>query len=46
MCAKALPKLSRALDRWATALRSPAEDEHYEVERKLALEAIQDMHED
>jgi hypothetical protein len=43
---KALPKLSRALDRWATTMRSPAEDEHYDVERKLALEAIQDMHDD
>jgi hypothetical protein len=43
---KALPKLSKALDRWATTLRSPADDEHYDVERKLALEAIQDIRED
>ena len=43
---KALPKLSRALDRWATALRSPIDDEHYDVERKLALEAIGDIRED
>lgn len=43
---KALPKLSKALDKWATALRSPAEDERYDVERKLALEAIQDIRED
>jgi hypothetical protein len=43
---KALPKLSRALDKWATALRSPADDEHYDVARKLALEAIQDIRED
>jgi hypothetical protein len=43
---KALPKLSKALDKWATTLRSPADDEHYDVERKLALEAIQDIRED
>lgn len=42
----ALPKLEKALDRWATALRSPAEDQRYEVERKLALEAIRDLRED
>jgi hypothetical protein len=43
---KALPKLSKALDKWATTLRSPADDEHYDVERKLALEVIQDIRED
>jgi hypothetical protein len=43
---KALPKLSRALDKWATTLRSPTEDVHYDVERKLALEAIEDIRED
>lgn len=43
---KALPKLSRSLDKWATTLRSPVESEHYDVERKLALEAIQDIRED
>jgi uncharacterized coiled-coil DUF342 family protein len=42
----ALPKLEKALDRWATMLRSPAEDDRYEVERKLALEAIRDLRED
>jgi hypothetical protein len=43
---KALPKLSKALDRWATTLRSPTENQHYDVERKVALEAIQDLREE
>jgi hypothetical protein len=43
---KALPKLSKALDKWATALRSPPDDDSYNVSRKLALEAIRDLRED
>jgi hypothetical protein len=43
---KALPKLEKALDKWATVLRSPPDDEHYDVSRKLALESIRDLRED
>jgi len=43
---KAVPKLSRALDRWATVIRSPADDVRYDVSRRLALEAIHDLRED
>ncbi len=41
---KQLPKLLQATDRWATALRSPAESETYKVARTLALEGVQDAH--
>jgi len=43
---KALPKLLKELDRWATTVKSPPEDERYNVSRKLALEAIRDLRED
>jgi len=43
---RSLPKLEKELDKWATALRTPADDERYDVERKLALEAIRDLRED
>ncbi len=43
---KSLPKLVDATDRWATALKSPPDDEAYNVSRKLALEAIRDLRED
>jgi hypothetical protein len=43
---KALPKLLKALDKWATTLKSPPEDESYNVSRKLALEATRDLRED
>jgi len=43
---KVLPKLLKGLDGWATTLKSPAEDERYEVSRKLALEALRDLRED
>jgi Rad3-related DNA helicase len=42
---KALPKLLAATDRWATALKTPAENEAYSVSRKLALEAVRDLRE-
>ena len=42
---KALPKLVAATERWATALKTPAENEAYAVSRKLALEAIRDIRE-
>ena len=40
---KSLPKLLAATERWATALRSPADNEAYNVSRKLALEAVADV---
>ncbi len=40
---KALPKLLAAAERWATVLRSPADNEAYNVSRKLALEAVADL---
>jgi Rad3-related DNA helicase len=42
---KALPKLVAATERWATALKTPAENEAYNVSRKLALEAVRDLRE-
>lgn len=42
---KTLPKLIEATERWATALRGPAEDPFYNVPRKLALDAVRDVHE-
>lgn len=43
---KSLPKLLRAIDRWSSIIKSPADDEAYNVSRKLALEAIRDLRED
>jgi hypothetical protein len=43
---KALPKLLQAAERWATALRTPAENEAYAVARRLALEALRDVREE
>ncbi len=40
---KQLPKLVDATDRWATALRSPADNDLYKVSRSLALEGVQDV---
>lgn len=40
---KALPKLVSASERWATALKSPPENDAYTVSRKLALESISDL---
>jgi len=42
---KALPKLLEATERWATALKSPPDDEAYNVSRKIALESIRDLRE-
>lgn len=42
---KSLPKLLAATDRWATALKTPADNESYNVSRKLALEAVRDLRE-
>lgn len=43
---KSLPKLLEATDRWSSNLKSPPDDEAYNVSRKLALEAIRDLRED
>ncbi len=43
---KALPKLQRAIDRWASVIKSPADDDAYNVSRKLCLETIRDLRED
>ncbi len=40
---KALPKLLSATERWATELKSPAEDPTYGVTRKLAVETVNDL---
>jgi hypothetical protein len=41
---KVLPKLIAATERWGTALKSPPEDQRYSVQRKLALESLEDVH--
>jgi hypothetical protein len=43
---KSLPKLLEATDRWASTLKSPPDNETYNVSRRLALEAIRDLRED
>jgi hypothetical protein len=40
---KSLPKLVEATERWATAIKSPPDNETYNIERKLALETIRDL---
>ena len=42
---KVLPKVIAAAERWGTALRTPPENEMYNVSRKLALETLKDIHE-
>ena len=41
---KQLPKLLQATDRWATAIRTPADSETYNVSRSLALDGVRDVH--
>ena len=41
---KPLPKLLAATERWATALRTPPDHPEYSVQRKLALESLDDVH--
>ena len=43
---KSLPKLLEATDRWASTIKSPPDNEAYNISRKLALEAIRDLRED
>ena len=42
---KALPKLLQAAERWATAIKSPPDDDAYNISRKIALESIRDLRE-
>lgn len=41
-----LPKLVEGTDRWATALRSPPDNDGYNVARRLALESVRDVHQE
>jgi len=41
---KALPKLVDATERWSSNLKSPPDNETYNVSRRLALETIRDLH--
>ena len=43
---KALPKLVDALERWATAVKTPPENDTYNVQRRLAVETIHDLHDE
>jgi hypothetical protein len=42
---KALPKVIEATERWSSALKTPPDNEAYNVSRKLALESIRDIRE-
>jgi hypothetical protein len=42
---KALPKVIEATERWSSAIKSPPDNEVYDVARKLALESIRDLRE-
>lgn len=42
---KSLPKLLDATERWSSNLKSPPDNEAYNVSRKLALEAVRDLRE-
>ena len=39
---KQLPRLIEATERWSTALRSPPDNAHYDVVRKVALDTLKD----
>lgn len=43
---KSLPKLIDATERWASVLRTPPDNEAYNISRKLALDAVRDLRED
>jgi hypothetical protein len=43
---KALPKLVDATERWSSNLKTPPDNDAYNVSRKLALEAIRDIREE
>jgi hypothetical protein len=41
---KSLPKLVSSIERWSTTLRAPADDQTYNIVRKMALDSLKDMH--
>jgi len=41
---KSLPKVVDATERWATAIKSPPEDDAYSLSRKIALDSLHDLH--
>jgi hypothetical protein len=43
---KVLPKLLAAGERWSTILRTPPENDTYAISRRLALEALKDIHDE
>ncbi|HZY63543.1 MAG TPA: hypothetical protein VFE38_13565 [Edaphobacter sp.] len=43
---KSLPKLLKAIDKWNSTLKSPPDNEAYNVSRKLALQAVEDVRQD
>jgi hypothetical protein len=43
---KALPKLVEATERWSSNLKTPPDDAAYNVSRRLALEAVHDLHDE
>jgi hypothetical protein len=40
---KSLPKLLSAIERWSTTMRAPADDQTYNIVRKMALDSLKDM---
>jgi septal ring factor EnvC (AmiA/AmiB activator) len=40
---KALPKLLSDIERWSTTLRAPADDDSYNIVRRIALDSLKDM---
>jgi chromosome segregation ATPase len=40
---KALPKLLSDIERWSTTLRAPADDDAYNIVRRIALDSLKDM---
>ena len=42
---KVLPKVVSSIERWSTTLRTPADDQTYNIVRKMALDSLKDMRE-
>jgi uncharacterized phage infection (PIP) family protein YhgE len=42
---KELPRLIKATERWASALRNPADNDSYNIVKKIGLDNVKDMHE-
>ena len=40
---KVLPKVVTSIERWSTTLRAPADDQTYNIVRKMALDSLKDM---